>query len=179
MSEDELPTLEGEGLILRRMRADDAPAVLAIWGDAQVMRYMARPPLLGLDEARDFIAEIGVLASAGRLYQWGIELDDGELVGTVTLAMSDPRHQTADLGFALRRDRWGQGIVSRAADLAVDYAFEALDVHRLQADADPRNPGSLRVLEKLGFEREGILRERYFQLGERQDAVLLSLLRCP
>jgi RimJ/RimL family protein N-acetyltransferase len=162
------------------MDAADAAAVLAVWGDPAVMCFMARPPLADLSAARAFIAEIDTLAAAGSLYQWGIELAeerDPALVGTVTLVMSDARHQTADLGFALRRDRWGQGIVSRAAALAVAHAFGALGVHRLQADCDPRNPGSLRVLEKLGFVREGVMRQRYLQMGERQDAVLLSLLR--
>jgi RimJ/RimL family protein N-acetyltransferase len=173
----DIPRLCGNGLTLRGMTDQDATALVRTWGDPEVMRFMARAPLADIDEAKVFIAEIDEGAAAQTLLQWGIHLDgESEIVGTVTLMLTDLEHETAEIGFALQRDRWGQGIVSRAAPLVVDFAFANLAVHRLQADCDPRNPGSLRVLEKLGFQRDGVLRERYLQLGERQDAVILSLI---
>jgi RimJ/RimL family protein N-acetyltransferase len=173
----DIPRLDGDGLTLRAMTEADATALLRSWGDASVMRFMARPPLADRTEASAFIAEIAQGAADERLLQWGIQMEGGsDIVGTVTLMLSDLAHETAEIGFAIQRDRWGEGIVSRAAALAVAYAFDALRLHRLQADCDPRNPGSLRVLEKLGFVREGVLRERYLQLEERQSAVLLGLL---
>ncbi len=69
--------------------------------------------------------------------------------------------------------------MAEALPVSIDFAFNALDRHRLEADVDPRNLRSIRSLEKLGFEREGLLKERYFVAGEIQDAVLYGLLRTP
>lgn len=174
----DIPTLQGEGLSLRHLTAADAPALLRSWGDPANMTYMSRPALADVAAAEDFIAGIDELKDLSQLLQWGVVPEgEREVVGTVTLVLTDLPHQTADLGFCIQRDRWGQGIATRAARPVRDYAFAELGIHRLQADADPRNEGSLRVLAKLGFQREGLMRGRYLQLGERQDAVLLSLVR--
>ena len=71
---------------------------------------------------------------------------------------------------------WGQGIMSRALPLLFDYAFHSLRLHRLEADIDPRNQRSLKTLKKLGFQKEGYLRQRHWVNDERQDSVLLGLL---
>jgi len=174
---EDLPVLDtGEGLRLRPLADGDAAAVLELFGDPEVVRFTSIRRLASEAEARDFIAGIREGFLSGTLYQWGIELE-GELVGTCTLADIDRQHRRAELGFAILRRRWGQRVVSRALPPVIELAFERLGHHRLEADADPRNEASLRVLERLGFRREGLLRERYFQEVEAQDAVVFGLLR--
>lgn len=171
-----LPTLTGDGVLLRALTAYDAPAVLEIFGDPEVIRWMSIARLRDEDEARAFIADVDRLAETGTLFQWGIATG-GEVVGTATLAHVDRRHRRAEVGFAVARRLWGRRIVSRALPALVAHAFETLDLHRLEADVDPENTASLRVLERNGFRREGHLRERYTQDGRWHDAVLLGLLR--
>jgi RimJ/RimL family protein N-acetyltransferase len=174
---EDLPVLDsGEDLRLRPLADGDAGAVFELFGDPEVVRFMSVRRLASEAEARDFIAGIREGFLSGTLYQWGIELE-GEVVGTCTLAGIDRQHRRAELGFAILRRRWGQRVVSRALPPVIELAFERLGLHRLEADADPRNEASLRVLEGLGFRREGLLRERYFQEGEAQDAVVFGLLR--
>nr|WP_233261699.1 GNAT family protein [Vitiosangium sp. GDMCC 1.1324] len=72
---------------------------------------------------------------------------------------------------------WGQGYGREAVGRVVEFGFTSLELHRLEADVDPRNSSSIQVLERLGFQREGYQRERYLLNGERQDAVLYGLLR--
>lgn len=173
----QLPVLTGEGAVRLRALADaDARVILELFGDPEVVRFMSVRRLASESEARDFIASIRGGFLSGTLYQWGIELER-ELVGTCTLAGIDRQHRRAELGFAVLRSWWGRRVASRALPPVVDFAFERLGLHRLEADADPRNQASLRILERLGFHREGLLRERYFQEDEAQDAVVFGLLR--
>lgn len=173
---DPLPTLPGDGVLLRALEPEDAGAVLEIFGDPKVVRWMSIARLRDEGEARAFIEDIDRLAEAGTLFQWGI-VEGGEVVGTATLAHVDTRHRRAEVGFAVARRLWGRRVVSRALPVLVTHAFETLGLHRLEADVDPENTPSLRVLERNGFRREGHLRERYTQGGRWHDAVLLGLLR--
>lgn len=174
---ERLPILDGGGSLRLRPLADgDAGAVLELFGDPEVARFTSIRRLASEADARELIAGIGEGFLSGTLYQWGIELER-EVVGTCTLANIDRPHRRAELGFAVLRRRWGRRVVSRALPPVIEFAFDRLGLHRLEADADPRNEASLRVLERLGFRREGLLRERYFQEGEAQDAVVFGLLR--
>ena len=102
---------------------------------------------------------------------------DQAIIGTCTLANIDRGHRRAELGFALAKAFWGQGLIRVALPAVIQFAFECLGLHRIEADTDPRNVASMRVLERLGFQREGHFRDRYFQFGEAQDAVAYGLLR--
>ncbi|MDO9353805.1 MAG: GNAT family protein, partial [Solirubrobacteraceae bacterium] len=82
----------------------------------------------------------------------------------------------AELGYALARQAWGGGYMHEALQALVAHAFEALQLHRLEADIDPRNAASARSLERLGFVREGLLRERWIVDGEVSDSALYGLL---
>jgi len=173
---DRLPTLRGDGLLLRWLTADDVPALYAIFSDADVVRFMSIQHLTS-DAARlALLDEIHKGFRGGTLYQWGVQLDQS-IVGTCTLADINRKHRRAELGFALARAFWGRGLMLQALPTVIQFAFERLDLHRIEADTDPRNIASMRVLERLGFQREGLLRERYVQLGEIQDAVVFGLLR--
>lgn len=171
-----LPTLEGEGLQLRWLSAADLPALRSIFADPQVVRYMSTEPLDTPAAVEQYLLSIHEGFLAGSLYQWGIE-QGGAIVGTCTLAGIDRHNRHVDIGFALGREHWGRGLILKALPAVIEFAFGRLKLHRIGADADPRNGASIRVLEKLGFRREGLLRECYFHMGEVQDALLFGLLR--
>ena len=173
-----LPTLTTPRLRLRAMTPADAPALFTIFSDLEVVRYWSAPPLADLAAAVALQAEIDALFEARTLLQWGIvRADEDHVLGTCTLAEIDLQHQRAAIGFALGRSSWGQGCAREAVRALVDFGFQELGMHRLGADADPRNLRSIAVLEGLGFVREGYQRESYLVGDERQDAVLFGLLR--
>ena len=175
---ERLPTIECGRLRLRWLTRADVPALYAIFSDPEVARYLTRPPMSEESEASDFLASIERGFAERSLYQWGMEdASDGRVVGTLTLAHVDAAHRRAEVGFMLARDRWGRGYLTEALPALVRFAFAVLGLHRLEADADPRNVASIRALERVGFRREGYQRERYFQAGEWQDAILFGLLR--
>lgn len=174
----QLPTIPTTRLTLRWLVPNDVPALWRIFGDPEVCRYWSRPALRDLDAARALHAEIGRLFEDRSLFQWGIaERATDRVVGTCTLAALSAEHRRAELGFALAREVWGRGYVAEVLPALVAFAFDTLGLHRLEADVDPRNAGSIRALERVGFQPEGYLRERYFLNEEVQDARLYGLLR--
>lgn len=175
---DRLPTLTTSRLALRWLEDDDADAVYAVFREPQVMRYWSRPAFTDPAEALALIHQIRELFQARSLFQWGIaEQSSNDVIGTCTLFRLDPDNRRGEIGFALGLDHWGQGFASEAIERLIRFCFDDLDLHRLEADADPRNERSLRLLERQGFQREGLLRERYHVNNEIQDAVFLGLLR--
>ena len=87
------------------------------------------------------------------------------------------RKNSFELGYILGRSHWGKGYGYEAACLALDYAFANLAARRVMADTDPDNMGSIKLLEKLGFQREGLLRNRWRVGGEFADSIIFGLLR--
>jgi RimJ/RimL family protein N-acetyltransferase len=173
----ELPVLESERLRLRPIREDDLPDLFAVFADPDVMRYWTRPPMRDLDEARAYLAEIDRGFATRTLFQWGITRKDNDrVIGTTTLFRLDSPHHTAEIGYALGSAHWGIGYAAEAVRRVCRFGFEDLGLRRIEADIDPRNHASIHVVEKAGFQREGVLRERYIYNGEIQDVVYYGLL---
>ena len=184
-----LPVLHTERLVLRPVRDGDAGALFALFGDAERMRFWGHGPLATPEDAVAYIAAICEGAARGDLLQWAIspraepagsrrEPGSGdELIGTATLAGVDEEHRRAELGVALRCEWEGRGLATEAVAELARHAFEDLGLHRLTADADPRNAAAIALLERLGFRREGLLREHHRSGDEWQDGMLYGLLR--
>src|SRR5262245_47057861 len=137
---DALPTLPSERLALRALTDRDVPALFAVFSDPEVMRYWSSAPLRALADATRLLRDPAEGFRTRRLFQWGIaRAGDDEVVGTCTLFRLEAPHRRAEIGFALRRDAWGGGLATEAVATLIDFAFDALDLWRLEADADPRN----------------------------------------
>ena len=142
------------------------------------MRYWSRPPLTERKEAEQLVAEILRDVAAGLMMKWGIaRLSDDKVIGTATLFHPDLDNGRAELGYALGREHWGKAYMNEALQGLLAYAFNVLHLRRLEADVDPRNAASIRTLERVGFQREGFLRERWHVAGEIQDAFFYGLLK--
>lgn len=173
-----LPTLRTPRLNVRPLSAADVAPVFAVFSDPVVVRYWDGPLMTTLDDATRYLGQIHNGFRRRDFFQWGIaDSATGTVIGTCTLAQFSAIHQRCEIGFALKQEHWGKGLGSEAVGAVIDFAFETVGMHRIEADVDPRNDRSLRLLERFGFEREGFLRERYYLHGERQDAVLMGLLR--
>jgi len=99
------------------------------------------------------------------------------LIGKCILFQFNHENHRAEIGYILNRNYWRRGYMFQALEAVIDFAFGTLKLHRLEADVDPDNAGSLGVLEKLGFEREGLFRDRWLQNGEWVDSVMLGLVK--
>jgi RimJ/RimL family protein N-acetyltransferase len=172
-----IPVLHAPRLRLRSAVAADVPALYEIFRDPESMRYWSRPEMTDPAEAETMLEEIERSAAAETLFQWGIARREDDLViGTCTLHRIQLDHRRAELGYILRRDHWGRGLAGEALTALLNHAFDTLGLHRLEADIDPRNAGSIRLIERMGFKLEGHLRERYFVAGDIQDSLIYGLL---
>ena len=172
-----LPTLREPRLTLRTLTEADVADVLAVFSDPLVLRYWDGPLITTQQDAMQYIERIHYGFRRRELMQWGIaDAATDAVIGTCTLTHLSVTHERAEIGFALRQTRWRQGLGSEAVSAAIDFAFREMGLHRIEADVDPRNERSLRLLDRLGFRREGHLRERYYMNGERQDAVMMAVL---
>ncbi|MGB0953584.1 MAG: GNAT family N-acetyltransferase [Planctomycetota bacterium] len=174
---DALPTLSTERLRLRHVTAADVDALYAVFGDPEVMHYWSHAAWTDRAEALAYQQSIQRGFDSRSLFQWGIApADDNRLLGTCTLYQLIQEQRRGELGIILGREAWGQGLGTEALQALIQFAFQELGLHRLEADVDPVNARSLALFEGLGFQREGVLKERWFVHGAYQDSILLGLL---
>ncbi|WOD39942.1 GNAT family N-acetyltransferase [Nodosilinea sp. E11] len=170
-------TLNTERLLLRPLVETDAEMLYTIFSDTAVMRYWNTAPWEHVGEARDAIANDFEARRIGSYLQLGIEKNaDAQLIGTCTLFNFNHQCRRAELGYALGRSAWGRGFMHEALSVLIDYAFGELNLHRIEAEIDPRNQASAKTLERLGFLKEGHLRDRWIVSGEVSDSDLYGLL---
>ena len=174
---DRFPVLQTERLQLRETEARDVEGVFAMESDPVAMRYWNTPPMTEIEQARMSVERVRTYFPNHVGIRWSIvRRADEVFLGHVSLFDFREQSAVAEIGYGLARPYWGQGYMHEALTAVIDYAFGPVGARRLEADTDPRNAASLRALERLGFQREGLLRERW-QVGEEiSDSVLLGLL---
>ncbi len=177
-----LPALAGARVRLRAVRPADDPDLLAVFGDADHLRFWSHGPLADLDAARRYRERIEAGTRDRTFFQWAVTEADHEaeadrLVGTVTLAGWDVANRRAEVGFIVGPDAAGRGLASDAVRTALRFGIDRMALHRVEADVDPDNAASIRLLTRLGFVLEGRLRDRWFTFfGEWKDTALYGLL---
>ena len=151
-------------------------ALYGIFSHPEVMRYWSTPPLADRESAVTLLNEIHDGFKRRALLKWGIARNtDNALIGTTTLFNLDFNSRRAEIGYGLGRAHWGHGYMHEALTALLNYAFDVLEFRRLEADVDPRNVASIRTVERLGFQREGYLRERWQVNGEDPGHTILRL----
>jgi ribosomal-protein-alanine N-acetyltransferase len=174
------PTLETERFVLRALAPTDAPALLRIMGDPLVTRYFGRGPMETLDEAAEQINKIQLAFAAHEGIRWAItRRGEDHMLGSCGFWRLVLPHFTAEIGYELGREHWGQGIMPEVARAVLGYGFATIGLHRVEAQIHPANGGSRRVLEKLGFVQEGYFRQHYYEPAEGifTDTAVFSLLK--
>lgn len=165
-------------LLLRPLQEPDAAALFSIHSDPVVTRYLSHPPWSLASEADRLIADDRKAMASGDHLRLGIErTKDSCLIGTCSLFNLAAESRRAEIGYVLDSAAWGRGYMGEALERLLAFAFHDLDLNRVEADIDPRNEASARILERFGFRREGLLRERWIVAGEVSDSGLYGLLR--
>lgn len=168
-----LPTLRHGPAVLRPLRSSDADALHVAFSDPDTMRYMPHGPYTDIEQTRDKI--IGMASGARGGWHWAVTTDGGECLGWALL-LKETEAQVS-LGYMLNPAARGKGLARAATRAMLAYAFDVLGKNRVEAEIDPRNLASARVLETTGFTREGIRRQGYVRLhGEAVDNCLYGML---
>ena len=178
MDSKTLPVITAERVVLRWISEDDIDSLYNVFSDPQVMRYWSSAPFTDREQAIKLQREIATGNESNTMMKWGLSLRDSDrVIGTTTLFNLSLENGRAELGYAMGRAHWGKGYMNEALQALLSHAFEVMQLRRLEADVDPRNVASIRTLERLGFQREGYLRDRWHVNGEIQDAYFYGLLR--
>lgn len=164
-------------LTLRPLTQADVGPLFEIHSDPEAMRYWSAPAWTSDERGRAMLARDLDPELTDHL-RLGIETSSsGRLVGTCSFFKIDAQCRRAELGYMLASQAWGHGYMQEALGAFIDYGFAELALNRIEADTDPRNERSMRLLEKLKFVKEGHFRERWIVGEEVCDSAMYGLLR--
>ena len=165
--------------MLRQLEERDAEDVFEIFSDGEVMRYYDLLPFKNLEEARRQTRFFMQALKDRTMIRWGIVLkENGKLVGTCGLFAFSDDDKKAELGYELNRNFQHRGIMSEAVALVLDFAFSSSDINRIEAFIEIPNTASQALAGKLGFVKEGEMRDYELCRGKLIDITLWALLRC-
>jgi RimJ/RimL family protein N-acetyltransferase len=172
------PPIETERLVVRALLRSDLPDLMRVNGDARVTRFLPYRRWETLADAEAWLDRMAGIQATGGAHQFVVvDRHGGAAIGTCLLFRYDEGSARAELGYALARDRWGRGYMREALGAVVDHALRVAGLRRLEAEVDPANVASTRLLERLGFVREGVLRQRWVGARGPYDVAFYGLLR--
>jgi len=174
----DLPTLQTERLILRRLSMSDAEDVFAYASDPEVARHVSWNAHATLEDSRAFLAAIVEQYHNGHVAGWGVEhRADRRLIGTAGFIYWNIDHARAEIGYAIGRSYWNAGYMTEAVREIIRFGFERMKLNRIEARCKVDNAGSARVMEKSGLRYEGTLRQQMIVKGEYRDLKMYAILR--
>ncbi|MDI1444044.1 GNAT family N-acetyltransferase [Polyangium sp. 6x1] len=171
------PTLETPRLVLRELVPADAEAIFRIQSNPEVVRYFGRAAHATLAETEKLLGTVFDAQRDVTAIRWVLSLKDtGELAGTCGFWRWNKPHRCSEIGYELAPEYWGRGLMVEALRPILRYGFTEMELHRVEATIDPENQASRRVLEKLGFKRDALMRENWFHDGKFTDSAIYGLL---
>jgi [ribosomal protein S5]-alanine N-acetyltransferase len=173
-----LPPLETPRLLLRKVRLSDAADIFAFASDPAVARYTTWPPHPTVVATEAFVRELLQRYAQGLVAPWGIvHRDDGRMIGSCGFAYVMAWHGRAEIAYALSPAYWGRGLMPEALRAVLAFGFETLQLNRIEARCEVENHASERVMQKVGMQFEGVLRQHAQVMGQYRDLKLYSMLR--
>ena len=174
---DRLPVLSGTQVTLRELRTSDAASLFTMLTTEEVSRFISPPPST-VEGFERFIGWTIRQRSAGSYACYAVTLKGFDTaIGIFQIRETEPGFATAEWGFALGSAFWGTGVFQEGAELVLEFAFETLNVHRLEARAAVQNGRGNGALHKLGAVQEGVLRKSFLKNGVYLDQVLYAIVQ--
>lgn len=171
---DPYPVIETERLLLRKVSMDDAEDVFLLRTNEAAMKYINKPKLLSIDDAKELIKKMN---EPDRI-QWGITLPtDNKIIGTIGYHKIDKDHYRAEIGYMLHPDHWNTGMMSEAITKVIDHGFNKMQLHSIEATINPGNDASRNLLKKFSFIKEAYFKEKFFFEGKFFDNEVYSLVK--
>jgi ribosomal-protein-alanine N-acetyltransferase len=171
-----LPVLSGQQVTLRELRASDAQSLFSLLSTAEVARFISPPPST-VEGFERFIAWTLRQRAAGTYACFAVTLKGFDTaIGIFQVRETEPGFGTAEWGFALGSPFWGTGVFKEGAELMLDFVFNTVGVHRLEARAAIKNGRGNGALQKLGAVQEVVLRKSFLRDGEYLDQALYAIV---
>lgn len=172
------PIMETERLTLRELRASDVNEVYYMRSHPEVMKYIGVPLAANMAEAEAYLDRLTNMMSRQEGIWWAITLKDAPtMVGVIAYRNFLKEHYRGELSYALHPDLQGRGLMQEALALILDYGFNKIGLHSIEANVDKENTASIRLLERNNFVKEAHFKENYFFDGKFIDSVIYSLIK--
>ncbi len=172
------PELKTKRLILRRIRKSDANEMFEIYSNEAVMKHFGRNPYKSLHEAEENIKRIKTAFKKGEGIRWAITLKGNDkLIGSAGIWRLMKEHFRGEVGYELSPEYWKKGIMFEALSGIINFGFKKMNLHTIEANLDPKNIASVKLLEKSGFKKEGHTKESFFFNNRFEDTGIYSLIR--
>ena len=173
------PEIQTERLLLRRMTSNDAEEILRLRSNEEVMKFIDRERTKSIEDANLFLKKIDDSINSNNGIMWGITLKEepGKLIGNIGYWRLIKEHYRAEVGYMLHPSFWSKGIMKEALLRLVDFAFDDMNLHSIEANINPGNKASAMLLESTGFVKEAYFKEDYFYNGIFHDTVIYSRLK--
>jgi len=172
------PILRTERLILRELTTNYGQSLFAMRSDETVMEHIGRKKATTLQDALDLIERVSKDRKENNGITWGLTVHgDDTLIGTIGYYRLQKEHFRGEIGYMLGKEHWGKGLMSEAIVATVQYGFNEMKFHSIEAITDPENRRSCNVLDRNGFVKEGHIKENFYWEGKFFDSVIYSKLQ--
>lgn len=171
------PCLESDRLLFREFSLMDSNDLFQIRSDDDVMRFMDTYKLESVTDAENFIKSINESFNDKTGINWAIiEKQSGIFIGYFGFWRIIHQHCRAEIGYALKPKFWNKGYMAETMKTMIEFGFDKLKIHSIEANVNPDNTSSIKLLEKTGFSKEAIFKENYLFNGKYIDSIIYSLL---
>jgi ribosomal-protein-alanine N-acetyltransferase len=172
-------TLYTERLILRRLTENDVETIFKLRSNPKLMKYIPRPLVKTMDDAKGHFEMIENKIENNEGINWGIALKEEpqKAFGVIGHYRISPENHRSEIGYMILDEYSGNGYVTEAIESVLDYGFNDLKLHSIEAVIDPENIGSERVLQKCGFVKEAHILENELFEDKFWDTVIYSILK--
>lgn len=173
------PRIETKRLTLRGYESGDAADIYEYASDLETTRFMAWDRATTLEDVQGFLNSFVAPNYEREELDYAVTLRgmESQCIGGIGLCWRPQEHRVMELGYILHREHWGQGLIVEAGRALIVHAFASTPVERVFAPVFAANTKSRRIAEKLGMQRDGILRSHVALHGQRWDVAIYSLLR--
>lgn len=177
---NKFPEIETNRFLLREIREDDYKEIFEIYSDEEVLKYQNMVAMKDLEEAENYIKFILNGYKNRRIIRWCIaRKNDDKVIGLVALHHIENENLKTSIGYILNKRYWNQKIISEVLSVIIDYIITELKMNRIEANIHPENTGSIKLCEKFGFKREGLLEQSIFNHNKDifEDRLIYGIIR--
>jgi ribosomal-protein-alanine N-acetyltransferase len=172
------PELVTERLLLRQLNLADAPEIFFLRSDKKALQFVGREPAKSVKEAEAYIKVINQNVKENEAILWGIALRSkpGTIIGTICYWQMQKENYRTEIGYMLNPEYWQKGIMKEGLQKVLEYGFNSLKLHSIEARVHPDNKASVALLESAGFNKEGHFKEDFYFRGRFEDTLVYAKL---
>lgn len=174
----DFPKWKTERFIIRKAVENDCHDIFELYSDERVVKYMPFTTFTSIEDAINELNWYDKIFKEQTGLRWVIEeVESKKVIGTCGFLNYERAHNRIEIGYDLNPSYWGKGVMKEALNCIIHFAFVTMNINKIEAKVEPENKSSIKLLEKLNFSKEGVLRQHEFENGKYVDLAIFSKLK--